>query len=393
MAAETAIDRAHAVLSASGSGKWLVCTPSARLEDSLPDDSSADSEDGTKAHDLCEALGRAAFFGEPAVIGPDLYDAEMWEAARTFVAHCKELVDAVAATGEPYSVLLEQKLDYSRWAPEGFGTSDFTLVTKHKVWVRDFKYGKGVRVSAEGNTQMKLYGLGAYNDLAFAYEDIEALDIGIVQPRLDAFSSCEVSLADLLAWGDWVITRAELAWEGQGEFMPGLHCTEYFCRARFTCRARADMMTDAAFGDGEELKQAGPLLSTEEIAKLLPLLGPIASWAKALEDYALNQAVNAGVQYPGYKLVEGRSNRFISDTKLAGIRLVANGVLQEKLFPPVEPKMVGITELERLVGKKKFAELLGDLLVKPQGKPTLAPDDDPRTEWRPRNTADEDFGE
>lgn len=384
----------HALLSASSSAKWLVCTPSARLEETFPNESSDEASEGTKAHDLATLVGRDHFFDERSPILATLasveeagYNAEMLEAAQIFVAACSALVEPLREAGEPYSILIEQRLDYSPWAPEAFGTGDFVLVSKRKVWVRDFKYGKGVKVDAENNSQMMLYGLGAYNDLSFAYEDIESFDIGIVQPRIENVSSFEISTTDLVAWGNKVVQpQGTKAFAGEGEFVPGDHCRDYFCRARFTCRARAEKALSLSEG-----KLLGPVLSIEEIAELLPHLDEIASWAKGLASFALEQAVDNGTSFPGYKLVEGRSNRYISDQKLAAVRLVANGVPKEKLFG--EPAMLGITAIEELVGKKKFAELLQDILVKPPGKPVLVPIADKRPAWQPRPDADACFGD
>lgn len=385
----------HALLSASGSAKWLVCTPSARLEEQFQNEESEEASEGTKAHELATIIGREHFFGEktidvstPERLAAAGFNGEMLEAAQIFVADCSSLVAALREAGEPFTVLIEQRLDYSRWAPEGFGTGDFVLVSQRKAWVRDFKYGKGIPVKAEGNTQMRMYALGALAELSFAYEDIETIEVGISQPRigLGHVSTWEVSTADLLAWASSVVSPQALkAWDGKGEFVPGDHCTDYFCRARFSCRARADFFLDIATPD-----KAGHLLTPDEIAKLLPHLSQIASWAKAVAEYALKKAVE-GVVFPGHKLVEGKSSRFISDQKMAAVRLVANGVKQEALFPETEPKMIGITAIQDLIGKNKFEELLGDLLVKPAGKPTLVPDKDPRPVWQPNASAEDDF--
>lgn len=385
----------HALLSASGSKKWLACPPSARLEEQFPDEISSYAAEGTKAHELCEIIGREQFFGEarpdldtPEKLAAAGYTGEMLEAARLFVRKCLDLVRPLQDAGEPYTVLLEQKLDYSAWAPKGFGTGDFVLVSKRKVWVRDFKYGQGVRVEAEGNSQMMYYGLGAYDELSFAYEDIETFDIGIEQPRINASSSWEVSLADLLTWGKQNLPVAQLAFAGQGEFCPGDHCSSGFCRARFTCKARAEANLQLATQEFGDLPDSS-LLDPVQIAALLPKLSAIATWANEVQDYALKQAVDNNVRFPGFKLVEGRSNRFIAEPKTAAVRLVANGVPQEKIFS--EPKLLGITALETLVGKKKFEELLGDLLRKPPGKPALVAVSDKRSEWQPNATAEEDF--
>lgn len=395
--AEKLIDRAHALLSASGSKKWLNCTPSARLEETFEDSDSAESKEGTKAHDLLEITANQAFRGiKPA---PKLrteagrreagYTAEMEEAVGHTMAIIWNITDELDAKGIAYTVMVEQKLNYSEWAQDGFGTSDITIVTQTKVWVRDFKYGKGVPVESEDNTQMMLYGLGAYRDLRFAYEDIEEFDLGIIQPRIKNDSTWCVSLADLLLWGEWVKVQSALAWEGKGEFNPGPWCSDGFCKARFTCKARADANLAVATEEFGDLPKPA-LLTAEQIATLLPKLDDVGKWAKEVKDYAYKSAVEQGVKYPRWKLVEGRSNRYVTDEKLAQIRLTANGYLPSEFM--TESKLVGITALEELVGKKEFGALLGDIVRKPEGKPTLVPEDDKRAVWQGKATADEDFG-
>ena len=381
----------HALLSASGAKKWLTCPPSARLEETLPDDASEEAKEGTKAHELMELAARHFYFKEmrddlwtPEQRAAAGFNEEMKEAVEIFMAECRKITDPLDAAGIAYTVLVEQKLDFSPWVPEGFGTGDLVIVARHCVWVRDFKYGKGVPVETEENYQMMLYGLGAYNELAFAYEDINELDIGVVQPRIDNVSTWRVSLANLLAWGESIKPIAQLAWEGKGEYKPGEHCTTGFCRARHTCRARVLSLLSAA---------VSPCITTDEIATLLPVLPQLVSWGNSLQEQALKLAVDNGVTFRGYKLVEGRSNRFISDPKLAAARLVANGVPQEKLFTAPEPQLLGITALENLTGKKKFQELLSDLLVKPPGKPTLVPDTDKRSVWVAKSSAEDDFAD
>lgn len=383
----------HALLSASGSKKWLTCTPSARLEEKFPDEESEFASEGTKAHELVEYALRHHYFDEAVPehlnttekILQAGYTSAMIDAAWDFLQECRKISDPLDADGVVYTVLVEQRLDYSSWVPQGFGTGDFCLITNSTAFVRDFKYGKGVEVESIDNSQMKLYGLGAYHELAFAYEGITDLDIGIVQPRIHNVSSCRVSLADLLLWAESIKPIAELAWAGEGELVPGPHCRECFCKARFSCKARTDMILAAA-GDRAD---ANTLL-VDEVAELLPQLDEIEKWAKAMKAYTLAQAVDNGVKYPGWKLVEGRSNRYITDPKTAAVRLVANGVAQEKIF--TTPELVGVTALEEAAGgKKRFTELLGDLIAKPAGKPTLVPIDDRRAEWKPAHSADEDF--
>ena len=387
----------HALLSASGAKKWITCTPSARLEASLPDENSAEAREGTIAHDLVEiilnieynAKERPAFLDDPEQLVEAGFNQDMLDAALVFLKEAKKITDPLREKGIPFAVFIEQKLDYSPWVPEGFGTGDLVVVARHCLWVRDFKYGKGVRVLTEENEQMMCYGLGAYNELSFAFEGINEVDIGIVQPRMNNIDCWRVSLDTLLGWGAAIAPRAQLAWNGEGVFVPGPHCDSAFCRARATCRARAEWALSLAtkeFGD----KPKGDLLLPDEIAKLLPHLEGIAKWATSLQAYSLDQAVNAGVTFPGWRLVEGRSNRYITDKTLAAMRLVAGGIPKEKLF--TEPQLVGITALEALVGsKKKFAELLDDILAKPPGKPVLVPEDDKRPTWQPKATADDDF--
>lgn len=387
----------HALLSASGSKKWLNCTPSARLEETFEDSDSEASKEGSKAHELLEIAAKLRYHDvQPA---KELrteagrrsagYTAEMDDAVKHTIGLVKAITDQLDADQITYTVLVEQKLDYSDWAQEGFGTSDITIVTQTKVWVIDFKYGKGVPVDSENNTQEMLYGLGAYKDLRFAFEDIEEFVLMIVQPRIRNDSSWSVSLADLLAFGEWVKTQAALAWEGKGEFNPGDWCSDGFCKARFTCAARAKANLDAATEEFGDRPPAGTL-TVEQIAALLPKLDGIAKWAKELSDYAQKSAIESKVQYPGWKLVEGKSNRYIPDKKLAQLRLTANGFMASEFM--TEPALVGITALEELVGgKKAFTELLGDIVVKPAGKPTLVPNSDKRAVWQGSATADEDF--
>ncbi len=389
----------HALLSASGSKKWLVCTPSARLEAVQPDDSSADAKDGTKAHYLMELALKKHFLGEnpPEHLNDETklkaagYTMEMIDAARAMVSVAFEITNPLKGAGEPFVVMVEKKLDYSDWVPEGFGTGDLVIVSRNKVWVRDLKFGKGIAVDSEENTQMMLYGLGAYNELAFAYEDIETLDLGIVQPRLDNNSSWEVSLADLLAWGERIKPIAQQAFKGKGQFVPGPHCAEAFCRCRFQCIARKDYelsLATAEFGDLPE----PALLTDEELAALYPRLADVEKWASTLREWIAKQAVENGVKYPGLKLVEGRSNRYITDTAKAKAALMEAGLSEADIFKPIE--MVGITELQKRLGSKKaFEDTLGELLAKPPGKPTLVVAGDPRQEWQGNRSADDDFGD
>jgi len=387
----------HALLSASGSKKWLTCTPSARLEETFPDESSEYAKEGTLAHDCVEWAARFHYFKEPVpehVNTPEKrraagYTDAMVEAAGIFLEKAREITDPMDAKGVPYTVLIEKKLDYSSWAPDGFGTGDLVIVAGHCIWVRDFKYGQGVVVEADENSQMMLYGLGAYNELSFSYDEITEVDLGIVQPRLGHYPSWRTTLDNLLSWGASIKDKAEAAFWGEGDFVPGSHCTECFCRARFTCKARAEAnlaMATEEFGD----MPASMTLTPEQIASLLPRLPQLRKWAEEIESSALKAAVEHGVKFPGYKLVAGKSNRIIADKSTALIRLVANGYPKEEVQS--EPALLGITALEELLGGAKgFNELLGDLVVKPPGRPTLVPAADKRPEWQPVASPEDDF--
>lgn len=383
----------HALLSASGSKKWLTCTPSARIEEGFLDEQSEFAAEGTKAHDLMELALNFAYNGLPAehLDTPEKivaagFTVEMAEAVKEFQQVCFDISNPLKKAGTVFTVLVEQRLDYSPWAPEGYGTGDFALVTNDTLYVRDFKYGKGVEVETIDNSQMMLYGLGAYNELAFAYEGIEWVDIGIVQPRIHNVTSHRVSVADLLAWGESIKPIAEKAWAGEGEFVPGPHCSEGFCRARFKCRARADWI----LANVGKMADANLMLD-DEIAELIPKLDEIKKWAGTTKEWATSQAADHGVKFFGLKLVEGRSYRGVKDQEAAAERLIEAGIEQEKIL--TKPELVGITKLEEVVGKKRLDELIGDLIYKPPGKPTLVPEDDKRKEWVPAQSADADFGD
>lgn len=382
----------HALLSASGSKKWLTCTPSARLEEQFPDERSEYAEEGTKAHDLLEQALKFLYHGvkRPVLnteekLLAEGYTREMADAVRVFEKECLAISEPLDEAKVTYTVLIEQRLDYSPWAPEGFGTGDFALVTNDTLYVRDFKYGKGVEVETVDNSQMMLYGLGAYNELAFAYEGIQWVDIGIIQPRIGNVTSHRVSVADLLTWGESVKPVAAKAWAGEGEFVPGLHCSEGFCKARFKCRARLQWI----LANVGEMADAS-LMTDDELADLIPKLDEIKKWAGTTKEWATSQAAEQGVKFFGLKLVEGRSYRVVKDPEAAVSRLLAAGYEKEKIL--TKPELEGITKLEDIFGKKTLSETLGDLIYKPPGKPTLVSEDDKRPEWKPAQSADDDFG-
>lgn len=358
----------HALLGASSSARWLVCTPSARLEAMFPDEQSPYAAEGTVAHDLAEAILRHKLEGKK--LPKHDHSAEMVEAVNRYVDICEEKVNEARARSSDAEVMIEAKLDFSRWVPEGFGTGDMVIVADGILEVIDLKYGKGVPVSAIENTQMRLYALGAYDVNEFLY-DIKTVRMTIVQPRLDSVSTDELSVDELLDWGDEVKPIAQKAWNGLGECTPCDYCN--FCKARHTCRALADTCLTAFYKDGGKLNQ---LLTDQEVSDILAMKDLITKWVKGVYDFAYEKALSGEKQWPGYKLVEGTSRRTITDPDAAAKTLLDNGYKEEDIFKPRE--LEGITNLQKVLGKKGVTEYLEAYIDKPEGKPTLVPESDKR---------------
>lgn len=359
----------HALLGASSSARWLVCTPSARLEAMLPDEQSPYAAEGTVAHDLAESILRHKLEGKKAPKLDD-YSTEMVEAVNRYVDICEEKVNEARARSSDAEALIEARLDFSRWVPEGFGTGDMVIVADGILEVIDLKYGKGVPVSAIENTQMRLYALGAYDVNEYLY-DIKTVRMTIVQPRLDSVSTDELSVEELLDWGDEVKPIAQRAWNGQGECTPCDYCN--FCKARHTCRALADTCLTAFYKDGGKLNQ---LLTDQEVSDILSMKDLITKWIKGVYDFAYEKALAGEKQWPGYKLVEGTSRRTITDPEAAAKALLDNGYKEEDIFKPRE--LEGITNLQKVLGKKGVTEYLEAYIDKPEGKPALVPESDKR---------------
>lgn len=357
---------AHAILSASASSRWLRCTPSARLERKFPDTSSPYAEEGTQAHACAERfLNLFLKTGKTAVAIND--NAEMQEAVQAYVNICVEKINEARTASPDAQIKVEQRLDFSRWVPEGFGTGDMVMVSDKYFEVVDLKYGKGVPVSAVNNSQMRLYALGMYEAFGYLY-GADEVRMTIVQPRLDSVSTETISVEDLLKWGDEVKKKAKVAFKGEGDFCAGNHCR--FCKARNTCRAHAEY----------ELKNVKEDLQTAEledfeISDILLRSKGIKAWLDGLESYALGKALD-GYDWPGMKLVEGRSNRKIIDDTLAANNLMNAGFGAEVIYKP--KALRSITDLEKLCGKKMFSELMSGVIEKPPGKPTLVSVDDRR---------------
>ena len=369
----------HALLSASSSKQWLNCPPSAKLCAAHKERASPYAQQGTDAHKLCEykvlsALGKA---GHDPPDNLEFYDAEMencTEEYRNFVI--EQLEEAKKLCKDPV-ILVEHKLDFSKWVPDGFGTGDCIIVADDVLHIIDFKYGLGVIVDAQNNPQMMCYALGAL-DIYDGIYDIRTIKMTIFQPRRDNISTFTMDKDKLLDWADTVLApTARLAFEGKGEFKAGEHCR--FCNVRANCRKRAEYNLELAKYDFEMPWN----LEDTEISVILTKADELVSWVNDIKEYAIKQALN-GIKYDGFKLVEGRANRRYTDAYAVAKTVKDAG------FNPYEQKLMGITAMSSLLGKKKFNELLGGLIEKPQGKPTIVPETDKRPAL---NLAKDDFND
>lgn len=379
-------NRAHAILSASGAHKWLVCTPSARLEEKYPNRTSEYMAEGTLAHAIAEFKVRS-YFLEPITKSTytrrinkfrkeQYFNAEMLNTTDTYLEFVKGI--AMSTQHKPF-VAVEMQVDYSEWVPEGFGTADCILISGDTLHVIDYKHGKGVKVEAEENPQMKLYALGAYNKYKLFYA-IQNVEMHIIQPRIDNISSYKIALKDLLAWAENTVKpQAQKAWAGVGEFVQGEHCR--FCKVK-NCEFRAKQNMKVV----EEIQKISGTLAPGEIGEILTKTDGIEQWIKDLKGYALEQILE-GVNIPGWKAVEGKSNRKIVDIDKAFEILEANGYDQAILY---EKKPLSLTALEKVVGKKQLTDAIGDYIEKPKGAPTLAKETDKRANYK-KSSAVEDF--
>jgi len=379
----------HALLGASSSDRWLNCPPSARLEAQVEEKASEYAREGTFAHTLAE-LKLAHYLGTlttpkyntklKKLKQEEHYSEELESDTQIYIDFAVEKINEARAKTPDAAVLLETKLDYSPWVPEGFGTGDLVLITDGVLEIVDLKFGRGIQVSAEDNSQMQLYALGAINQFGFLY-DINTVKMTIHQPRLDHISTAEMTVDDLMYWAtNTVMGGAELAWKGEGEFRCGPWCQ--FCKIKATCRKRAETNLQLAKYDFKD----PPQLTDDEIAEVMFAADELQRWVSDVQAYALDQAINHGKEWPGFKLVEGRSYRRYSDEAEAAKALAAAGFEEEKIYTR---SLLGITAMEKLVGKKQFNEILGACIVKPPGKPKLAPESDKRPAIK--STAEIDF--
>ena len=392
----------HALLSASSSKQWLHCPPSVRLQENFPNESSVYAAEGTFAHEVCEYKVRKYLKERVKRPQSEEYDTEEIEQITDVYAEFViSIIEKMKENGCEPLAFVEERVDYSHIAPSGFGTADMLIIGKDEngkglLHVCDFKTGAGVFVDADHNSQMMLYAIGALAAYGFLY-DIEIVRMSIIQPRLDNISTFECSRQELEDWGESIKPIAKLAFEGKGEQHPGDWCR--FCRAKPVCKACADealalcredfLDLDAgAFDDAAEesdmtapyeadtqtavFKQPG-LIPISELAEILPTLNRISSWIEAVFAFVSSEAINHGVPIPGYKVVEGRSKRIFTDTKAVVDTAVQNGYTD--LY---KQTLITLTEFEKMMGKKKFNELLGEYVAKPPGKLALVPESDPR---------------
>lgn len=364
----------HALLSASSAHRWLECPISVRMTADLPDTAGEAAAEGTLAHSIVEerldSIIEKGIWPKKASAKlrmDERYRPVMEEHADTMVGYVMDIFDGLNDSGHVPILMSEQRLDFSRWVPDGYGTGDALVIADGVIHVIDYKYGKGVPVYAEGNPQLRLYALGAYEAYDALY-NIREVHTHIVQPRLESQTWEALSTEELLKWADeYVAPRAQMAIAGDGEPNPGEWCR--FCRARATCRARAEQQLALA-----RYEFKSPLVLTpEEIGDILGRVDELSKWAKSVKDYALQSAVSNGESFPGWKLVRGRANRKLTDENEVAEILTNQGFAPSQIY-----SLKGLTDLEEVVGKKHLADLLGDLIVKPEGRPTLAPESDRR---------------
>ena len=405
----------HALLSASSSKQWLHCPPSVRLQEGFPNESSVYAEEGTFAHEVCEYKVRK--YLHERVRRPQseqFYTEEIEQITDVYYEFVVGVIEEMRRNGCEPLVLVEERVDYSHIAPSGFGTADMLIVGKDEdgrglLHVCDFKAGKGVYVDCDHNSQMMLYALGGLAAYGFLY-DIETVRMTIIQPRLENISTFECSRKELEEWGESIKPIARLAFEGKGEQHPGDWCR--FCRAKPVCRACAeealalcreeflDLDAGAFADDTEESDMTAPytpdtetavfkqpgLIPLTELAAILPTLNRISAWIDSVFAFVSAEAINHAVPVPGYKVVEGRSKRVFTDTKAVVDTAVANGYTD--LY---KQQLISLTEFEKMMGKKRFRELLGEYVAKPPGKLALVPESDPRPAVELNQSAAQEF--
>lgn len=373
-------ERSHALLAASKSDRWLNCTPSARLEDEIPDSPQTDyAAEGELAHelaqlylslDILQSIDDKEFDNRfEEIINNKFFSEEMLDEVPKYVEYCEQALTKAKIDTPDAMIMVEQKVDFSRYVPEGFGTDDCIIIADNEMEVIDLKYGKGVLITAHDNSQLKLYAIGALERFGLLY-DIHYVTMTIVQPRRDNVSSYRMSITDLYEWADTeLITKAQLAFEGMGEQVAGDWCK--FCKVKPQCRALANLSLEIARHDFKDAY----LLTDDEISEVLQAATILKEWLNGIESYALQEALK-GKTWPDFKLVAGVSRRkWADEDKVAGRLLAQQDLSEEDVY---KQSLNAITTIEKKLGKKRFATLLSDLVIKPEGAPTLVGLDDNR---------------
>lgn len=365
--------RAHALLSASSAARWLACPPSAVAAAAYPSKDTDYTREGTLAHEVAEQWARYPTTGPEMM--PDV-TKEMLDCARSYSDYIQEL-----KTTDDAVVLFEQRVDFSPWVPDGFGTCDCVILQGETMDIIDYKYGKGVSVSAERNPQMMLYALGALNDFGVAY-DVQNVKMHIYQPRINNISTYETTVADLIAWADEVVKpTAAIAAKGKGDYKPGEHCR--FCPHAGKCRELTKVCTEYVG------KMKVPCLAPWEIADVLQMEPTISIWLKRVKEQALTTMLEGG-EIPGYKVVAGRGSRSWADELEVAAELEKHGYSRDQY---TETKLLSVAQMETALGKKRFAELIGGHVLRQEGSPTVAPATDKRPAYDRLAEAKGDFSE
>lgn len=369
-------ERAHAKLSASGASRWATCPGSVQMEDGIPDKESVYAQEGTLAHEMSEL--KLKHYLDPKGFGKrklnaaikklkenELYQAEMDSYTDTYVDFIKE--KALSFPSNPY-IEIEKRVDFSRWVDGGFGTCDCVLIHGSTLSIIDLKYGKGVPVSAEQNEQLILYALGAYDAFNLIY-NLDKIELNIVQPRINNFSTWEISLTELLLWGDYFKVQAEKALGGNGELVPSAKACK-FCKARDICTARAENNLSLE----SEIKLKPNEIPKDKLYEYISRGEDIAKWVADLKAYALDMCLK-GEDVKGLKAVAGRTSRSWTNQDEAINKLIEGGIDEAIIYDKVP---LTLAKLEKALGKQQFTTLVGDLVVTSEGKPTLVFENDKR---------------
>lgn len=369
-------ERAHAKLSASGASRWATCPGSVQMEDGIPDKESIYAQEGTLAHEMSEL--KLKHYLDPKGFGKrklnaaikklkenELYQAEMESYTDTYVDFIKE--KALSFPSNPY-IEIEKRVDFSRWVDGGFGTCDCVLIHGSTLSIIDLKYGKGVPVSSEQNEQLILYALGVYDAFNLIY-NLDKIELNIVQPRINNFSTWEISLTELLLWGDYFKVQAEKALGGNGELVPSAKACK-FCKARDICTARAENNLSLE----SEIKLKPNEIPKDKLYEYISRGEDIAKWVADLKAYALDMCLK-GEDVKGLKAVAGRTSRSWTNQDEAINKLIEGGIDEAIIYDKVP---LTLAKLEKALGKQQFTTLVGDMVVTSEGKPTLVFENDKR---------------